>query len=95
MRRLALIFAAAILAVGVALADLTGTLAPAPNHPAINYFQASANDPIAKLNARLADGSVKLAYEPRGGYLKSVLGLLKVLWSRRWRYSRNPASRPL
>src|SRR5690348_4257869 len=41
--------------------------------PAIDYDKAPTTDAIAKANQRLADGSLKLAYEPDNGYLRSVL----------------------
>ena len=77
MRRFALLFAALALLVGVALADLTETVAPSLNHPAIGYFR-QGSDPIAKLNARLNDGTAQLTYDTRAGYLRSVLDLLNV-----------------
>jgi hypothetical protein len=60
-----------------AFAEFSDTLPPALNHPAIHYF-GPANDRVAKLNARLSDGAVKLAYAGRGGYLKSILDALEV-----------------
>jgi hypothetical protein len=60
-----------------AFADFGDIMPPVLNHPAINYFRP-ANDPVAKLDARLADGSVKLAYGDRAGYLKAVLDALKI-----------------
>jgi hypothetical protein len=58
-------------------ADFSETLPPALNHPAINYYRPG-NDPVGKLNAKLSDGSVKLDYGDRGGYLKSVLDALQI-----------------
>ena len=75
--RLLWIVAAVLLAAIAALADLSDTLPPPLNHSAINYF-GPANDPVANLNARLADGSVTLAYSDRAGYLKAVLDALKI-----------------
>ena len=42
-------------------------------HPAIAYDTAPLDDAAARLNRRLADGSVTLSFEPGTGYLKSVL----------------------
>ncbi len=48
-------------------------------HDAINYQQADPTDAIAALQQRLDKGEVKLDYsEDRGGYLQSVLKLLRV-----------------
>ena len=58
--------------------ELGGVFDGTPEHPAIGYEQPS-NDPVAALNRKLQDGSVKLAYDPdRGGYLRAVLDALHV-----------------
>ena len=44
----------------------------------INYRSSDLNDPVAKLEKRLERGEVKLRYESRHGYLKSVLDALHV-----------------
>jgi hypothetical protein len=44
----------------------------------INYRSADLNDPIAQLEKRLERGEVSLSYEPRHGYLQSVLHALHV-----------------
>src|SRR4051812_45756132 len=44
----------------------------------INYRSSALNDPVAKLSARLASGEAKLQYEPKNGYLRSVLKLLDI-----------------
>ena len=44
----------------------------------INYRSQDLSDPVAKLQAQLAQGETALQYEPEHGYLKSVLKLLKV-----------------
>jgi hypothetical protein len=67
----------AIATVVLLAADFSDTLPPNLNHPAIHYF-GPANDPVAKLNARLEDGSAKLAYADRAGYLKAVLDALAI-----------------
>ena len=76
MRILVGAFAMLLLAVA-AFADFGDIMPPVLNHPAINYFRP-ANDPVAKLDAKLADGSVNLAYGDRAGYLKAVLDALKI-----------------
>src|SRR5580658_820423 len=44
----------------------------------INYRSENLSDPVAKLQARLDGGEVKLEYEPGHGYLRSVLEALRV-----------------
>lgn len=44
---------------------------------AIQYY-AQPNDPVARLQRRLDQGDVKLEYEPKNGYLLSVLKFLQV-----------------
>src|SRR5579863_3659658 len=44
----------------------------------INYRSSDLNDPVAKLEKRLERGEIKLRYESRHGYLKSVLDALHV-----------------
>lgn len=46
--------------------------------PPIDYLNAEVHDPVAKLNLRLEAGEVNLEYEPRFGYLRSVLKALEV-----------------
>ncbi len=77
MLRFAIMAPGFILLVGAATAALTDTPAPELNHPAIKYF-APAGDVVAELNAHLLNGSAKLIFESRAGYLKSVLALLNV-----------------
>jgi hypothetical protein len=44
----------------------------------ISYLKATATDPVARLDAKLADGSVTLAHDPKFGYLPAVLEHLGV-----------------
>jgi hypothetical protein len=44
----------------------------------INYRSSELNDPVAKLEKRLEQGQLKLHYEGRHGYLKSVLDALHI-----------------
>ncbi len=76
MRILAIITGVFLAAI-VTFADFADTFPPSPADPAIDYYGPSV-DPVAKLAARLAAGSAKLAYTSRGGYLKSLLEALNV-----------------
>jgi hypothetical protein len=44
----------------------------------INYLSDNLNDPVARLQKRIERGEVRLQYEPKHGYLKSVLEALQV-----------------
>jgi hypothetical protein len=46
--------------------------------PAIAYSKAPVNNVVADLNARLADGSVRLRHDGRAGYLQSALEALNI-----------------
>jgi hypothetical protein len=48
------------------------------NHPAIKYLTADTDTVVDQLNAKLHDGSAKLVWDQKSGYLKSVLDLLDV-----------------
>src|SRR5688572_6559008 len=48
------------------------------NHPAIKYDRTQANDPVAVLDRQLRSGEITLEAEGPAGYLKAVLGALKV-----------------
>jgi hypothetical protein len=48
------------------------------NHPAIKYSTSDSNTVVDALNRKLADGSATLVFDEKTGYLKSVLGLLKI-----------------
>jgi hypothetical protein len=48
------------------------------DHPAIRYTTTPVHDPIAKLNQELASGAASLGFDGTFGYLKSVLGALRV-----------------
>ncbi len=76
MRRLLLAMVVMVPA-GIAWAAFSDTYPPALDNPAIHYDR-DATDPVAKLDARLKDGSVKLAYDDRGGYLKALLDALQI-----------------
>lgn len=46
--------------------------------PPINYMTAEVSDPVAKLQAKLNDGLVKLQFDDRQGYLAAVLEALEI-----------------
>ena len=48
------------------------------NHPAIKYLTADTDTVVDRLNKKLQDGSAKLVFDEKTGYLKSVLDLLNV-----------------
>jgi hypothetical protein len=71
----ALVFAAVL----VASAQRRDVFVQSRLIPAINYDKAATDDPIARLNKKLADGSVTLKFEPdNGGYLRSALAALNL-----------------
>ncbi len=72
--------AALLLAVSVsgAVAQRTGVFDQSMNHPAIKYSTSDSNTVVDELNRKLADGSAKLEFADKSGYLKSVLDLLKI-----------------
>src|SRR5688572_28083614 len=45
---------------------------------AINYSKGDTDNPVTRLNERLAAGSAKLTFDPANGYLKSVLDALGI-----------------
>jgi hypothetical protein len=48
-----------------------------PSHPAINY-PGDSNDRVAQLNRKLQTGAVRLEFESRTGYLRSLLAALDI-----------------
>ena len=48
------------------------------SEPPINYRSDGLSDPVAKLQQRLDQGEAHLTYEPKNGYLRSVLKELQV-----------------
>ena len=65
-------------ATAVVLAQRTGVFDQSMNHPAIKYSTTDSNTVVDELNRKLADGSAKLEFDAKTGYLKSVLDLLKI-----------------
>ena len=71
----------ALLAAGVSAVvaqQRTGVFDQSINHPAIKYSTSDSNTVVDELNRRLRDGSAKLVYEGKTGYLRSVLQLLDI-----------------
>ena len=60
---------------GVQFADLSPDLV---REPAIAYFTTPSSDRVARLNADLQSGSVRLAFDPVQGYLPSILQALRI-----------------
>jgi len=75
-----LLAAAAVVCVRVVAAgQLTERpLAVALTSPAIGYFTRPTTDLVSQLNRRLDDGTARLAFDQRSGYLASVLDALHV-----------------
>jgi hypothetical protein len=67
-----------VLATAAVLAQRTGVFDQSMNHPAIKYSTTDSNTVVDELNRKLADGSAKLEFDAKTGYLTSVLDLLKI-----------------
>ena len=65
-------------AVGVSQQRRTGAFDLSINHPAIKYLTADTDTVVDRMNAKLRDGSAKLVWDDKTGYIKSVLALLDV-----------------
>ena len=65
-------------AVGVSQQRRTGAFDQSINHPAIKYLVADTDTVVDRMNAKLRDGSAKLVWDEKTGYLKSVLDLLQL-----------------
>src|SRR5437763_5476053 len=81
MRRLSALMALIAGALGsyIVLKAQGGDVFPAPvDHPAIQYFTRSTTDAVAELNKKIQAGQVKLTFDGRLGYLKSVLDALDI-----------------
>jgi len=48
------------------------------DHPAIRYSNAAPHDRIAKLQARLNAGEIKLVFDRQNGFLLSILEALTI-----------------
>ena len=65
-------------AVTLAQQRRSGAFDQSINHPSIKYLTADTDTVVDRLNQKLRDGSAKLVYDQKTGYLKSVLELLDV-----------------
>jgi len=84
-RPAALAMAALVCAAVASLWTTAATSAQGPlafnhplDHPAINYNTAPSTDAVAALNARVASGAARLAFDRDNGYLPAVLDALHV-----------------
>jgi hypothetical protein len=48
------------------------------DHPAVRYTTGELDNPLTRLNDRLAKGEVRLSFEPDNGYLRSLLEALAI-----------------
>jgi hypothetical protein len=69
---------ASTVAVAVGQQRRTGAFDQSINHPAIKYLTADTDTVVDRLNQKLREGSAKLVFDEKTGYLKSVLDLLNV-----------------
>src|SRR6188768_3578834 len=65
-------------AVTLAQQRRSGAFDQSINHPAIKYLTADTDTVVDHMNQKLRDGSAKLVFDEKTGYLKSVLDLLQV-----------------
>ena len=59
-------------------AQRAGSFMGSSEDPAIGYGTAPLNNPVADVNRKLSEGTAKLTYEGRGGFLKSALDALEI-----------------
>jgi hypothetical protein len=80
MRIRSLVFGMAVLALATAVvsAQRRDAFVLSRDHPAIRYTAGETDNPIVRLNERLAKGEVRLAYDPENGYLRSLLEALAI-----------------
>jgi hypothetical protein len=65
-------------AVAIGQERRTGAFDQSINHPSIKYLTTDTDTAVDRLNAKLRDGSAKLVFDEKTGYLKSILELLQV-----------------
>ncbi len=58
--------------------QLQGSLRYDTEYPAIGYSDAASHNAVARLQARLASGEVKLEFNPVRGYVDSLLKNLNI-----------------
>ena len=79
MRNRSKFFLGASLAVATAaFADLAGSYVVPLDDEAIRYSTRAADDPVERLNHKIARGEVKLEFDDSHGYLRSVLQALGI-----------------
>ena len=79
MRNRSKLFLGVSLAVATAaLADLAGSYVVPLDDEAIRYATRPADDPVERLNRKIARGEVKLEFDDAHGYLRSVLRALGI-----------------
>jgi len=78
-----------LLALGLCLPVLCGIWAPvdaqhagtfmgSPDDPAVGYSTAALNNAVVEVNKKIQDGTVKLAFDGRSGFLRSALQALQI-----------------
>jgi hypothetical protein len=81
MHRTGWIAAGLIVSAAAVFGELADKLAPAPEHPAIEYFnylKRPPRDPVAQLSRKIEQGTLQLDFAPDMGYLRSLLEALHV-----------------
>ncbi len=77
MKRLASPFWAVVAALGLSCVSFS-LAADEFEKPPINYSKATPDNPVSRLEAKLAHGDVKFTYDDKVGYLRSLLSALDV-----------------
>jgi hypothetical protein len=70
--------AAAVFTTALAAAQRRDAFVLSRDHAAIRYSSGELDNPVERLNRRLAAGEVRLSHEAGSGYLKSVLDALSI-----------------
>jgi hypothetical protein len=79
MRSQSKLFLAGFLAIATAaFADLTSSYIVPLDDESIQYYQRAADDPVERLNRKIARGEVKLEFDESHGYLRGVLKALAI-----------------
>jgi hypothetical protein len=79
MRRI-LVFGVALMAFAAAVvsAQRRDAFVLSRDHPAVRYTAGELDNPLTRLNERLAKGEVRLSFDPDNGYLRSLLDALAI-----------------
>jgi hypothetical protein len=79
MRRI-LVFGVALVAFAAAVvsAQRRDAFVLSRDHPAVRYTAGELDNPLTRLNERLAKGEVRLSFDPDNGYLRSLLDALAI-----------------